>query len=47
MLKKIGITFSGDDLTDFEVNYLTFIGATFNELEAQEMKKQKSKPRNR
>lgn len=38
-LSKIGYQFNSDELTDFEVEYLTEVHHVFNQLDEEEMKK--------
>jgi len=40
-LAKLGYSFNGDELGQFEVEYLTLISSEFNRLDAEEMKKKK------
>ena len=38
-LSEIGVTFDGEQLTDFEVEYLAVIGAAIKEVEKRQAKK--------
>lgn len=43
MLSQIGYKFDGEKVSDFEVQYLTTVAATLNELEEKDLKKRSKK----
>lgn len=47
MLSEIGYKFDGEQVTDFEVQYLTLVGATLNECRERDLKKKKGLNRSR